>query len=205
METLSPVVSIVNKIIELRGEKVLIDRDLAELYDVETKLLKRAVRRHINRFPEDFMFQLSKEEFQNLRSHFGTSSWGGTRYMPLAFTELGVAMLSSVLNSERAIEVNIGIMRAFAHFRKMIASHDRLAKKLTELEHHLENHDEQIKAIFEAIRQLVTTPERNVKKIGFTIKENRRHTGGKQKRNSTPSQSFFAAGDCVLSVSSRNR
>jgi uncharacterized membrane protein len=89
----------------------------------------------------------------------------------MAFTELGVAMLSSVLNSERAIEVNIGIMRAFAHLRKMIASHDRLAKKLTELEHHLENHDEQIKAVFEAIRQLVTTPERNVKKIGFTIKE----------------------------------
>ncbi len=111
---MSPVVSIVNKIIELRGEKVLIDRDLAELYDVETKLLKRAVRRHINRFPEDFMFQLSKEEFQNLRSHFGTSSWGGRRYLPMAFTELGVAMLSSVLNSERAIEVNIVIMRAFA-------------------------------------------------------------------------------------------
>jgi len=105
MKTLSSVVSIVNKIIELRGEKVLIDRDLAELYDVETKLLKRAVRRHINRFPEDFMFQFSKEEFQNLRSHFGTSSWGGRRYLPMAFTELGVAMLSSVLNSERAIEV----------------------------------------------------------------------------------------------------
>ncbi len=84
MKTLSPVVSIVNKIIELRGEKVLIDRDLAELYDVETKLLKRAVRRHINRFPEDFMFQLSKEEVQNLRSHFGTSSWGGRRYLPMA-------------------------------------------------------------------------------------------------------------------------
>jgi len=171
MKTLSPVVSIVNKIIELRGEKVLIDRDLAELYDVETKLLKRSVRRHINRFPEDFMFQLSKEEFQNLRSHFGTSSWGGARYMPMAFTELGVAMLSSVLNSERAIGVNIAIMRAFAHLRKMIASHDRLAKKLTELEHHFEDHDEQIKAIFVAIRQLVTTPDRKVKKIGFTIKE----------------------------------
>jgi len=105
MTTVVPVESIVKKIVLLRGEKVLLDRDLAELYDVETKQLKRAVRRHINRFPEDFMFQLSKEDFQNLRSHFGTSSWGGTRYMPMAFTEQGVAMLSSVLNSDRAIEV----------------------------------------------------------------------------------------------------
>ncbi len=87
MTTVVPVESIVNKIVLLRGEKVLLDRDLAELYDVETKQLKRAVRRHINRFPEDFMFQLSKEDFQNLRSHFGTSSWGGRRYLPMAFTE----------------------------------------------------------------------------------------------------------------------
>jgi hypothetical protein len=94
MSTPIPVESIVNKIVLLRGEKVLLDSDLAELYDVETKQLKRAVRRHLNRFPEDFMLQLSKEDFQNLRSHFGTSSWGGTRYMPMAFTEQGVAMFT---------------------------------------------------------------------------------------------------------------
>lgn len=114
------------------------------------------------------------------------SGRGGRRYLPYVLSEQGVAMLSSVFKSRRAVKVNIAIMRAFAHLRKMIASHDRLAKKLTELEHHLENHDEQIKAIFEAIRQLVTTPERNVKKIGFAIKKNRRATGGKHERNNMP-------------------
>ena len=140
----------------------MLDRDLAELYGVETKLLKRAVCRHINRFPEDFMFQLSKEEFQNLRSHFGTSSWGGTRYMPMAFTEQGVAMLSSVLNSERAIEANIAIMRAFVHLRKMIDSHAELSHKLSGFEKKLGDHDEQIQAVFEAIHQLMTPPEKHL-------------------------------------------
>ena len=166
-KALVPTEVIVTKIIFLRGEKVLLDRDLAELYGVETKQLKRAVRRNIKRFPEDFMFELSKEEWKNLRCHFGTSSWGGIRYAPMAFTEQGVAMLSSVLNSDRAIEVNIAIMRAFVQLRKMIASNDELARKLRELEHRLEKHDKDIGLIFEAIRELMTPPEKPPKKIGF--------------------------------------
>jgi hypothetical protein len=172
MATLIPVESIVDKIILLRGEKVLIDRDLAELYDVETKQLKRAVRRNINRFPEDFMFQLTKEEYRSLRSQFGTLKKGAhSKYPPMAFTEQGVAMLSSVLNSDRAIEVNIAIMRAFVQLRKTLDSHVELARKLADLEKRFESHDEQIQAIFEAIRQLMAPPDKKVKKIGFTVKE----------------------------------
>jgi len=172
MATLIPVESIVDKIILLRGEKVLIDRDLAELYDVETKQLKRAVRRNINRFPEDFMFQLTKEEYRSLRSQFGTLKKGAhSKYPPMAFTEQGVAMLSSVLNSDRAIEVNIAIMRAFVQLRKTLDSHVEFARKLADLEKRFESHDEQILAIFEAIRQLMAPPDKKVKKIGFTVKE----------------------------------
>jgi hypothetical protein len=176
-----PIELIVNKIIFLRGEKVLLDRDLAGLYDVETKQLKRAVRRHISRFQEDFMFYLTKEEFDDLRCQFGTSSWGGARYNPMVFTEQGVAMLSSVLSSERAVEVNIAIMRAFVYLRKKIASNVELAHKLAELERHLKDHDKQIQAIFEAIRQLMTPPEKPKRKIGFEVKE-RRATYGKQAK-----------------------
>ena len=144
------------------------DRDLAELYGVETKQLRRAVRRHISRFPRDFMFELTQNEYSSLRHQFGTLKRGQhSKYLPFAFTEQGVAMLSSVLNSERAIEVNISIMRAFVQLRKMIASNNKLAQKLAELEQHLENHDEQIQAIFEAIRQLMTPPVKPRKKIGF--------------------------------------
>jgi hypothetical protein len=149
----------------------MLDRDLAELYGVETKQLKRAVRRNIDRFPSDFMFQLAREEFENLRSHFGTSSWGGTRYLPLAFTEQGVTMLSSVLNSKRAIEVNIAIMRVFVRLREMLATHKELARKLAELEQHLESHDQQIQTIFEAIRQLMSPSDISKRKIGFEVKE----------------------------------
>jgi phage regulator Rha-like protein len=168
-----PVETIANKILFLRNEKVLLDRDLAEMYAVETKQLKRAVRRNISRFPKDFMFQLSNEEYRSLRRQFGTLKRGAhSKYPPMAFTEQGVAMLSSVLTSQRAIEVNIAIMRAFVHLRKMIASHKELAKKLTELEHHIKDHDEKIQAIFEAIQQLITMPEEeSKKKIGFTAKE----------------------------------
>jgi len=126
---LVPIELIQSKIVVLRDEKVMIDRDLAELYSVETKQLKRAVRRNIDRFPADFMFELTREEYNSLRSHFGTSSWGGTRYLPMAFTEQGVAMLSSVLNSKRAIEVNIAIMRAFVQLRKITSSQKQLARK----------------------------------------------------------------------------
>jgi hypothetical protein len=133
---------------------------------------KRAVRRNINRFPNDFMFQLTNEEYRFLRSQFGTLKRGApSKYPPMAFTEQGVAMWSSVLNSQCAIEVNIAIMRAFVHLRKMIVSHKELAEKLKELEHHIKDHDEKIQAIFEAIQQLITLPENSKKKIGFAAKE----------------------------------
>jgi hypothetical protein len=124
MKALVPIERITSKIYLIRGMKVMLDRDLAELYDVETKVLKQAVRRNIDRFPEDFMFELSKEEFKNLRSQFVTSSWGGVRYRPYAFTEQGVAMLSSVLKSERGIRVNIQIMRAFIKLRQFAQTHE---------------------------------------------------------------------------------
>ena len=180
MAKLVPIESIISKIVFLRNEKVILDRDLAELYGVETKQLKRAVRRNINRFPEDFMFQLSKEEYQSLRSQFGTLKRGAhAKYPPMAFTEQGVAMLSSVLNSERAIEVNVAIIRAFVHLRKMVSSHKELARKLNELEQHLQDHDEEIQTIFEAIQQLISLPENSQKKIGFTIKERKASSGKK--------------------------
>jgi hypothetical protein len=136
------------------------------MYDVETKHLKRAVRRNILRFPSDFMFQLTREENKSLRRHFGTLKRGEhSKYPPMAFTEQGVAMLSSVLNSDRAIEVNIAIMRAFVQLRKMIASHSELEHKLTEIEHRLENYDEQIQTIFEVIRQLMIPPDKKDKKL----------------------------------------
>ena len=136
------------------------------MYDVETKHLKRAVRRNILRFPSDFMFQLTREENKSLRRHFGNLKRGEhSKYPPMAFTEQGVAMLSSVLNSDRAIEVNIAIMRAFVQLRKMIASHSELEHKLTEIEHRLENYDEQIQTIFEVIRQLMIPPDKKDKKL----------------------------------------
>ena len=179
---LVPIELIQSKIIVLRDEKVMIDRDLAELYSVETKQLKRAVRRNIDRFPADFMFELTREEYNSLRSHFGTSSWGGTRYLPMVFTEQGVAMLSSVLNSKRAIEVNIAIMRAFVQLRKISSSQKQLAQKLHEIEARLGDHDESIGAIFEAIQQLMAPPERPRKKIGFEVKEQKGHYGKKTGR-----------------------
>ncbi|HUU40122.1 MAG TPA: ORF6N domain-containing protein [Desulfatiglandales bacterium] len=183
MSSVVPIESIVSKIIFLRGEKALLDRDLAELYGVETKQLKRAVRRNIDRFPQDFMFELTKEEYGSLRYQFGTFKRGEhSKYLPMAFTEQGVAMLSSVLKSKRAIEVNIAIMRAFVHLRKVISSHDKLSRKLAELEQRLEGHDEKIEAIFEAIRQLMAPPEQKRKKIGFEVKESKASYGKKTKR-----------------------
>jgi hypothetical protein len=168
-KALVPEEVIVRKILFVRGEKVLLDRDLAELYGVETRVLKQAVRRNRKRFPKDFMFELTKQEFKDWRSQFviSNSDKMGLRYRPMAFTEQGVAMLSSVLNSDRAIEVNIAIMRAFVQLRKMIASNKDLAQKLKELEKRLEKHDEDIKLIFEAIRELMTPPDTPPKKIGF--------------------------------------
>jgi hypothetical protein len=168
-----PVERIEKAILLVRGQKVILDRDLAQLYGVKTKALKQAVRRNPKRFPQDFMFELTKEEFENWRSQFVTSNRDkmGLRYRPMAFTEQGVAMLSSVLNSERAIEVNIAIMRVFVRLREMMATHKDLAFKLVELEERLEGHDEQIQNIFDAIRQLMTPPEKGRKKIGFEVKE----------------------------------
>ena len=151
---LIPVEAIAGKILLIRGQKVILDRDLAELYGVETRVLKQAVRRNIDRFPEDFMFELNKEEFEIWRSQFVTSKSDrkGLRYVPMAFTEQGVAMLSSVLNSDRAIDVNIAIMRAFVKLKEIVSSNKELAAKLEQLERKIESHDEEIGAIFEVIR-----------------------------------------------------
>jgi len=181
MKEIIPVESIVRKIIFLRSEKVLLDRDLAELYGVETKQLKRAVRRNIDRFPPDFMFELTKEEHDSLRYQFGTLKRGvHSKYLPMAFTEQGVAMLSSVLNSNRAIDVNIAIMRAFVQLRKMISSHADLERKITALE---KKYDEQFKVVFEAIRALMSPSEKPRKKIGFQVKEPKARYGKKGKKN----------------------
>lgn len=160
-----------NKILIIRGQKVMLDKDIANLYDIATRELNKAVSRNQARFPLDFMFQLTGDEFNNLKFQFGTSSWGGTRKLPYAFTEQGVAMLSSVLRSERAVQVNIQIMRAFVKLREIISTHKELAQKLKELELKIESHDENITAIFEAINQLLATEEKPKRKIGFDVKE----------------------------------
>jgi len=168
---LIPIKRIETKIILLRGQKVMLDRDLAALYGVRTSILKRAVTRNSERFPEDFMFVLDMQEVANLRCQFGTSSsWGGTRYVPMAFTEQGVAMLSSVLNSQRAIQVNIAIMRAFVRLRQILATHTDLARKLDELE---KKYDEQFRVVFDAMRELMDPPEPPRKPIGFGVRERR--------------------------------
>jgi hypothetical protein len=142
-----------SKIYLIGDQKVMLDNDLAELYGVETKQLKRAVRRNIKRFPEDFMFELSETEFSNLRSQFGTSSWGGIRYAPMAFTEQGVAMLSSVLSSERAITVNILIIRIFTKMRAILSTHNEILQKLQQLEKKDIEQDDKIMLIFEYLKQ----------------------------------------------------
>lgn len=163
---------IMSKIYLIGGQKVMLDNDLAELYGVETKQLKRAVRRNIKRFPEDFMFELSETEFSNLRSQFGTSSWGGIRYAPMAFTEQGVAMLSSVLSSERAITVNILIIRIFTKMRAILSSHNEILQKLEQLEKKDIEQDDKIMLIFEYLKQFELTKQqeleqKNRPKIGF--------------------------------------
>ncbi|OGL64775.1 MAG: DNA-binding protein [Candidatus Tectomicrobia bacterium RIFCSPLOWO2_12_FULL_69_37] len=142
----------------------MLDADLAALYGVDTRSLVQAVKRNLGRFPADFMFQLTSEEFDNLRSQFVISSWGGRRSSPYAFTEQGVSMLSSVLKSRRAVQVNVEIMRTFVRLRQMLASHADLARKLDTLE---KRYDAQFKAVFDAIRQLMAPPEPKRKRIGF--------------------------------------
>jgi phage regulator Rha-like protein len=159
-----PAESITNKIYFLRDHKVMLDRDLAELYGVETKVFKQAVRRNKERFPDDFMFVLTNQEVRNLRSQIVTSSWGGTRYLPMAFTEQGVAMLSSVLNSKRAIQVNIQIIKAFVGLRQMLATHDDLRQKIEAME---EKYDKQFRIVFEAIKQLLKEDNQPKRTLGF--------------------------------------
>lgn len=161
-----PVGRIEQAIIMIRGEKVMLSTDLARLYGVEPRVLVQAVKRNIRRFPKDFMFQLTRDEHANLKSQSVTSSWGGARRAaPYAFTEQGVAMLSSVLNSKRAVAVNIEIMRAFVRLRQMLATHADLARKLNALER---KYDSQFKVIFDAIRQLMEPPpEPRKKPIGY--------------------------------------
>jgi len=160
---------ITNKIYLIRNLKVMIDKDLAELYAVETKQLKRQVRRNIERFPEDFMFELNEQEFENLRSHFGTSNWGGTRYLPMAFTEQGVAMLSSVLNSPTAIKMNIQIIRVFTRIRGILSDTMSMKLEIEEIKKKLTNHSKNIELVFNYLDELVDKKENTVprKKIGY--------------------------------------
>ena len=163
---LIPQEAITGKIFLLRSKKVLLDEDLAALYGVETKQLKRQVRRNIERFPDDFMVELTQNEYQDfLRCQIGALKRGGhSKYLPYAFTEQGVAMLSSVLNSKRAILVNIQIMRAFTRLREMLLTHKDLKRKIEVME---KKYDQQFKAVFETIKQLLISPEKPKKKIGF--------------------------------------
>jgi hypothetical protein len=172
--------TVINKIYQIRGKKVMLDRDLAEMYGVETSQLKRQVKRNIDRFPDDFMFEMNKEEFQNWRSQFGISKEDkmGLRYAPFCFTEQGVAMLSSVLNSKTAIDVNIQIIRIFTRIREVLLTHKDVLIKLEQLEKGLlkqdekmNKHEEEIQIIFTALKQLLNPPEQPRKRIGYKSNE----------------------------------
>jgi hypothetical protein len=165
--------AIERKIYLIRGQKVMLDSDLAYLYGVETSNLNKAVKRNIDRFPPDFMFQITKDETESLIFQSGmpkTIGRGGRRYLPYAFTEQGIAMLSTVLKSTRAVQVNIAIMRAFVKLREMIASNKELAKRLDELE---KKYDAQFRVVFDAIRELMLPPEEDKRKIGYLARESR--------------------------------
>jgi hypothetical protein len=170
--TLLPEDVIIRKIYWIKENKVMMDFDLAVLYGVSTKALKQTIKRNRKRFPGDFLFELTRQEFENLRSQFVTSSWGGSRYLPYALTEQGVAMLSGVLNSDRAIQVNIAIMRAFVQLRRFLESNKELARKFEELEKAVSVQDEKIQLIFSAIKQLIEEKEHPVERnpVGFKIK-----------------------------------
>jgi ORF6N domain len=151
-------------ILSIRGQKVMLSTDLAQLYEVAPKVLMQAVKRNSNRFPDDFMFQLTRAEYTTLKSQFVTSSWGGARTAPYAFTEQGVAMLSSVLRSQRAVQVNIAIMRAFVKLREILASNRALAGRLDAME---KKYDKHFKVVFDAIRELMAPAEKPQRRIGF--------------------------------------
>jgi hypothetical protein len=167
-----PIERIAQAIFVIRGQKVMLSQDLAALYGVAVKALNQAVKRHAARFPADFVFQLTSDEFDNLKSQIVTSSWGGIRRaLPYAFTEQDVAMLPSVLNSERAVKVNIAIMRAFVKLRRILETSRDLARKFSDLERRVEKHDEEIAGIIEAIRQLMAPAEKPRREIGFHVRE----------------------------------
>ncbi|MFI5185754.1 MAG: ORF6N domain-containing protein [Chitinophagales bacterium] len=158
---------VINKIHFIRGQKIMLDRELAGLYGVETRTLNQAVRRNLNRFPPDFMFQIKNKELKNLKSQIVTSSWGGLRKLPFAFTEQGVAMLSSVLNSEKAIRVNIQIIRVFTRMRQILLVHKDILLQLEKAERKLIGHDEDIQLIFKYLKQLLNPPQQPRRRIGF--------------------------------------
>jgi phage regulator Rha-like protein len=160
---------IINKIYYVRDMKVMLDKDLAEMYGVETRVLNQSIQRNLRRFPDDFMFQLSKEEFENLKSQIATSSWGGTRKMPYAFTEQGVAMLSSVLNSDRAIDVNIQIIRIFTKIREMLSTHKDILLKIEQMERQVVSHSDEIQTIFNVLRELINPPQEKMNPIGYKL------------------------------------
>ncbi|MES1215132.1 MAG: ORF6N domain-containing protein, partial [Bacteroidota bacterium] len=160
---------IVSKIYFIRGQKVTLDKDLAELYNVTTSNLNKAVKRNLKRFPDDFMFQLNTEEFKNLIFQNGTSSWGGSRKNPFAFTEQGVAMLSGVLNSDISIEVNIRIIRIFTRLRGLLLTHKDILLKLEQLEKQVIQNSDNIQAIFSALKQLLNPPQVPRPSIGFKL------------------------------------
>ena len=177
-----PIERIQQSILLIRGKKVMLDADLAQLYGVSTKRLNEQVRRNRDRFPEDFMFQLNPAEAGVLRSQFATSKTGrgGRRYLPFAFTEHGAIMLAAVLNTPRAIEVSVFVVRAFVKLREMLASHKELAVKVAELERKIGSHDEAIRSLLSAIRHLMIEPASPRKQIGFQVREKRSRYVGKR-------------------------
>ena len=164
---LSPPV-LAGRILDIRGQRVLLDSDLAQLYEVETRVFNQAVKRNLKRFPSDFMFQLTKLEFENLISQSVTSSWGGRRKLPLAFTEHGAIMAASVLNSERAVQMSVYVVRAFVQLRAPMVDHKVLADKLNALERRVSHHDNSLVALIDAIRALTEQPKPANRPIGFT-------------------------------------
>ena len=168
---------LMNKIYLIRGQKVMLDSDLAELYGTETKVLKQAVKRNRNRFPDDFIFELTQEEFESLRSQIVTSNKGrgGARYLPLAFTEQGVSMLSGVLNSETDVRVHIQIIRVFAKMRQLLLTHKDILLQLQKIEKNLTGHDEDIQLIFQYLKQLLNPPQPPRRKIGFRRKDEKEY------------------------------
>jgi hypothetical protein len=159
-----------SRILEVRGQRVLLDSDLADLYEVDTKRLNEQVKRNAERFPADFMFQLSPEEFADLKSQFATSSWGGRRTRPYAFTEHGAIMAASVLNSKRAVEMSVYVVRAFVQLRDLLSSQKVLAEQVAKLERRVGHHDNSLAEIIDALRNLMERPAPAKRSIGFTAK-----------------------------------